>query len=131
MTRLLARHRRLRAEVETLRAALARVEAEVEHWESFRDPKRGMLFDEHGRPFLTVDYAQRFIRRALSWEGQALPCCNLVEQPDGTATPCPGVMTLVDHHQYRCDTCRGYCGSLVHPSCRAALAPPPEAGEGS
>lgn len=54
-----------------------------------------------------------------------LPCCNYVEHDDGTATACLGTMTLLPAaRQYRCDVCRGWCGSLAHPTCRTPWVQP-------
>lgn len=45
-----------------------------------------------------------------------LPCCSVIEQPDGTAYRCRGVMSS-RWRVYVCDTCRGQCGILAHPTC--------------
>lgn len=44
-----------------------------------------------------------------------LPCCNEIEQKDGTAPLCDGLMDLA-RPEYVCRKCRGRCGYLVHPT---------------
>jgi len=44
-----------------------------------------------------------------------LPCCAYLEVED---RPCTGTMTLANFGlEYICDTCKGRCGRLVHPTC--------------